>query len=63
VQNDEHVIYFGIGKRRCVGEILGRAETFLFTLGLVQAFKFEAMPGAEYPDLKYRKVHKKDLNN
>jgi cytochrome P450 len=53
-QNDEHVIYFGIGKRRCVGEILGRAETFLFTLGLVQAFKFEAMPGAEYPDLKYR---------
>ena len=34
--SDERVIYFGTGKRRCVGEILGRAEQYLFSVALVQ---------------------------
>ena len=51
-RSDEHVVYFGIGKRRCVGEILARAETYLFFVGLVQAFKFKA-PGGVKPEFKY----------
>ena len=34
--SDERVIYFGTGKRRCVGEILGRAEQYLFSVALIQ---------------------------
>ena len=36
----EHVISFGGGKRKCIGEALGRAETFLFFATLMQKFKF-----------------------
>jgi cytochrome P450 len=35
---DERVIYFGIGKRRCIGELAGRAMTFLFSTALIQRF-------------------------
>ena len=38
-QADEHMMYFGIGKRRCIGEVLGRAETYIFSLAIVQAFR------------------------
>ena len=37
---DEHLLLFGYGKRRCVGEKLGRAELFLFFTMLMQKFKF-----------------------
>lgn len=47
---DERVIYFGIGKRRCVGEILGRAEAYLFAATLLQRFSLEAAPGCK-PDI------------
>jgi len=50
--SDERVIYFGTGKRRCVGEILGRAEQYLFSVALVQAFKFGA-PEGQRPELGY----------
>ena len=33
---DEKVIYFGTGKRRCVGEILGRAEMYIFSAALIK---------------------------
>ena len=33
---DEKVIYFGTGKRRCVGEILGRAEMYIFSAALLK---------------------------
>ncbi len=36
---DERVIFFGVGKRRCPGELLARAEVFLFTASLVQQFR------------------------
>jgi len=37
---DERVIYFGTGKRRCVGEVLARVEQYLFCASLIQNFKF-----------------------
>lgn len=37
---DEHVMAFGYGKRRCIGEKLARAEAFLFLATLIQNFKF-----------------------
>ena len=33
---DEKVIYFGTGKRRCVGEILGRAEMYVLSAALIK---------------------------
>ena len=35
---DERVMYFGTGKRRCVGEILARPQMYLFAAALLQAF-------------------------
>ena len=40
-KRDERVIPFQTGKRVCPGEVLARAELFLFMVGLVQNFKFE----------------------
>ena len=34
-----------MGKRRCMGEVLATAETFLFTVGLVQQFEFREPEG------------------
>ncbi len=54
-RNDERVIYFGSGKRRCAGEVLGRAETYLFAVSLVQAFRWSVPSGVRKPDLlKYK---------
>ncbi|XP_055030319.2 cytochrome P450 1A1 [Misgurnus anguillicaudatus] len=41
----EKVLAFGLGKRRCIGESIGRAEVFLFLAILLQRFKFNSMPG------------------
>jgi cytochrome P450 len=35
---------FGLGKRRCFGEHLGRIETFLFFTNLLHRCKFESVP-------------------
>ena len=50
---DEHLIPFCIGKRRCLGEPLAKAELFLFITSLVQAFQLlpespDKVPTEEY---------------
>jgi 26-hydroxylase len=55
--NDKKVIiYFGTGEKRCVGKILGRAETFLFTAAIVQTYKWEPEPGGAPPTLNIGRV-------
>lgn len=46
----EKVMLFGLGKRRCVGEIIARSEVFLFLAILIQRLKFSSMPG-QMPDM------------
>ena len=46
-----HVIPFGIGKRRCLGETLARMENFLFFANLVKNFKFSSA-NEDMPDLR-----------
>ncbi len=38
--------FFGVGKRRCVGEVLARAEAYLFFASLILAFKFKSTGSA-----------------
>ena len=46
VRKSEAFIPFSAGKRQCPGESLAKAELFLFFVGLIQKFHFEAMqPG------------------
>lgn len=46
----EKVMIFGLGKRRCVGEVIARSEVFLFLAILIQRLKFSSMPG-QMPDM------------
>ncbi|XP_022535545.2 cytochrome P450 1A1 [Astyanax mexicanus] len=46
----EKVMVFGLGKRRCIGEYIGRSEVFLFLTILIQRLKFSSLPG-EMPDM------------
>ncbi|CAL8243278.1 unnamed protein product [Lota lota] len=41
----EKVMIFGMGKRRCIGEMVARNEVFLFLAILVQRLTFRAVPG------------------
>lgn len=41
----ERVLLFGMGKRRCIGELIGRNEVFLFLAILIQKMRFQGMPG------------------
>lgn len=41
----EKVILFGLGKRKCVGETIGRWEVFLFLAMLLQQIEFSVSPG------------------
>ena len=62
---DERVMYFGTGKRRCVGEVLGRAEHYLFAAALLQAFKFLPPKSGSHPELGYTtglNMHAKRFN-
>lgn len=43
----EKVLLFGMGKRRCIGEAIGRIEVFLFLTSLVQQLQFEKKPGQD----------------
>ena len=36
---------FGLGKRRCIGEFLGRIEIFIFIANIMRKCKFEKVPG------------------
>ena len=49
---DERVIYFGTGRRRCAGEVLGRAELYLFAAAILQSFQF-LPPESGMPELGY----------
>ncbi|XP_073442582.1 cytochrome P450 2K1-like [Dendrobates tinctorius] len=44
---NEAFLPFSAGKRRCTGEILAKAELFLFFTGLLQTFTFQAPPDTE----------------
>ncbi|KAG7467983.1 hypothetical protein MATL_G00137960 [Megalops atlanticus] len=41
----EKVVVFGMGKRRCIGEAIGRSEVFLFLAILLQRLRFHELPG------------------
>jgi len=36
---------FGFGRHRCMGDLLGRQNLFMFTTTLLQNFKLVAIPG------------------
>ena len=48
---DERNIPFDIGRRRCLGETLGRMQGFLFFSNLVKHFSMES-PNGSPPDLQ-----------
>ncbi|XP_068613478.1 cytochrome P450 1A1-like [Brachionichthys hirsutus] len=41
----EKVTVFGLGKRRCIGELIARNEVYLFLAILIQRLQFLPMPG------------------
>ncbi|KAK2103352.1 cytochrome P450 1 sub A member 2 [Saguinus oedipus] len=41
----EKILLFGLGKRRCIGEVLGKWEVFLFLAILLQQLEFSVPPG------------------
>ncbi|KAK2103339.1 cytochrome P450 1 sub A member 2 [Saguinus oedipus] len=41
----EKILLFGLGKRRCIGEVLGKWEVFLFLAILLQQVEFSVPPG------------------
>ncbi|XP_062819318.1 cytochrome P450 1A5 [Anolis carolinensis] len=43
----EKILTFGLGRRRCIGENIGRSEIFLFLTTLVQKLEFSLRPGKE----------------
>ncbi|KAJ4920312.1 hypothetical protein JOQ06_021606 [Pogonophryne albipinna] len=49
-QEGERVMVFGMGKRRCIGEVIARNEVYLFLAIIVHKLHFHAMPGQK-PDM------------
>ncbi|XP_070263639.1 cytochrome P450 1A2 isoform X2 [Myotis yumanensis] len=43
----EKVMLFGMGKRRCIGEVLAKWEVFLFLAILLQRLEFSVLPGVK----------------
>ncbi|XP_066465797.1 cytochrome P450 1A5-like [Tiliqua scincoides] len=43
----EKVLVFGMGKRRCIGETIGRLEVFLFLTTLLQQLQFSVQAGVK----------------
>lgn len=41
----EKVMIFGMGKRRCIGEVIARNEVYLFLAILIQNLHFLSVPG------------------
>lgn len=49
--NTSFLVPFGIGKRQCVGEIMGRQEVFIFFAGLLQQFRIAPVEGKPLPSV------------
>lgn len=47
----DNFIPFGLGKRRCMGETLAKANLFLFISALLQNFTFSIPVGCDPPSL------------
>jgi cytochrome P450 len=50
--NSNRMIGFGLGKRSCLGEVLGRQKVFLFFTSLVQRFHILPPEGQKSVDVK-----------
>ncbi|XP_029173665.1 methyl farnesoate epoxidase-like [Nylanderia fulva] len=48
---DPWLMPFGLGRRKCLGEILARNSVFLFTACLLQKFQFTLSPEYPHPNL------------
>jgi 26-hydroxylase len=48
----EYFIPFGVGRRVCLGDVLAKAELFLFFSTILHTFKLTVPPGATVPDLR-----------
>lgn len=48
----EQYLPFGVGKRRCMGEMLAKSDLFLFISTLLQNFSFLVPPGHPIPTAK-----------
>lgn len=46
---DDWLLNFGVGKRRCLGEALGRSCVFLFSAGILQHYEILPVPGKDLP--------------
>lgn len=46
---DDWLLNFGVGKRRCLGEALGRSCVFLFSAGILQHYEILPVPGKSPP--------------
>lgn len=49
----DNFLPFGLGKRRCMGETLAKANLFLFISALLQNFTFSVPPGRDPPSLNF----------
>lgn len=49
----DHYFPFGLGRRRCMGEVLAKCNIFLFTSSLLQKFSFEPIPGEPLPSVDH----------
>lgn len=45
----EKYVPFGMGRHRCMGEVLARSNIFIITATLLQAFNFSVVPGEARP--------------
>jgi cytochrome P450 len=49
-----NVVPFGVGKRRCLGETLAKAELFVFFVSLLHKFDIKLVNDNEKPSTMYR---------
>ncbi|CAI6352811.1 unnamed protein product [Macrosiphum euphorbiae] len=48
--NDSWLMPFGVGRRRCLGEILAKTNVFMFIAKLIQNFEIRIPNGVQLPD-------------
>jgi 26-hydroxylase len=52
VVKPDYFIPFGVGRRVCLGDVLAKAELFLFFSTILHTFKLTLPQGATMPDLR-----------